>query len=192
MQLVIYTEEGESEFKFEYDEQVLEAAEAEESFSEPALYDGYYTEEFATLEAARTHRDFKLASVSGVPEVKTVMEKQCVKILGKKVCTRVPVLYRRTSRLTAYARISSGRITNDQVWNSVRSCVVSAAASAGIAAILASSASGPGGIAAAKATFTAALVGCLSAKGEEFAKIASDIRVDLFTTQEHGDWKRSS
>ena len=189
MKLILYTEEGESEFEFEHDAQALEATQAEDSFSEPVLYDGYYLEESPTLEAARTHRDFKLASVSGIPEMKTVMKRQCTNTPVGRVCVRVPVISHRTSQLVAYARISSGRITKDAVWNSVRGCVVGAAVSAGIGGILASTVSGPGGIAAAQATFTASLVGCLSAKGDEFAKIASDIRVNLFTEQEHGPWK---
>lgn len=151
------------------------------------------TEEATLQAAARTERVFELASIDGVPEVKTVMEKQCKHVLGKPICIKVPVIYRRTSKLTAYVRISSGLIKNDQVWSAVRGCVSEAAVSAGIAGILASYAtSGAGGLAAAKATFTATLVGCLRSKGKEFARIATDLRLDLFTKQEHGDWKRSS
>lgn len=192
MQFFIYTEDGEIELE-EVAVEVEEALEvAVPNDTKEILFDGIY-EIAAELEAGRTYRDFLLASAKGVPEFKTVMERQCRGSGWRRFCWPMIVMYSRSADYKVYARVSTGKITNDMVWDTVRGCVMEAAVSAGIAGILASNISlGAGGLAAAKGAFSLTLQRCLSAKGGEFVRIARDIRLSLFTEKTSGSWKRRS
>ena len=147
----------------------------------------------ALLEAVRTHRDFKIASASGVPQVKTEMERQCVGGGWARVCVNVPVLYKRSAKYVLFARISTGRVTNEDVWRAIKSCVLAAAATAGVAGALAAYASGgSAAITSIKTTFVTALKTCLLTKAEQIRAIATDVRVELKVDSSSGPWKRAS
>ncbi|TPI13075.1 hypothetical protein FJW06_15620 [Mesorhizobium sp. B4-1-3] len=119
------------------------------------------------------HR-FKLVTIGNWPEVKTEFRLKCVKIFGKKICTKVPVIYNRTC--TKYAFVDVCYPTGEL--KEVQDCVVSAALAAAIAAVVTSgSAAGP--------TFKAALEACLLAKG---AKWADQITVNAGWDSECGAW----
>jgi hypothetical protein len=50
------------------------------------------------------HR-FRLAEIRNWPEVKTTWELKCVTVFGKKICTKVPVVYHRTCTKFAYVDV---------------------------------------------------------------------------------------
>jgi hypothetical protein len=196
MKLTILTEDGELELLQDPSEAEI-VLDTDDEVITTELYDGFYTEylddeDEVGVQARRTSRSFKLASASGPPDFKTEMERQRIGPRWARTYIRVPVLYRRNTTYVAYARISSGHITNEQVWNAVRSCVAGAVVSAGIAAAVASAASGGAGIAAAKPAFMSVVTGCLAARGGQFVQIAADVRVDLYVEKESGPWRRSS
>lgn len=189
MKLVIYTVDGEIELEGMSDELEALELEANNSGEAEAIYEGQIEEE-SELESSRTqYRDFPLGSVSGVPEVKVEFVRVCKRVMGNKICWNEPRHRTRSASYKAYARVSIGKVTNQMVWDAVQRCVQRAAVTAGIAGILATYATGGGGIAAAQGTFYLSVTECLKARGGEFAKIATDLRLSLYTTKESGPWR---
>jgi hypothetical protein len=114
-------------------------------------------------------RKVEVGHIDGVPETKVEWEGDIV---------QYPVLYTRTSKITAYAEFSAPNIGD--IWGDITSCAVAAAAVAGIAAIIASPA-------AALPVFKEAFMQCITAKiGER----ANQISVVLSTEQTSGQWHR--
>ncbi len=119
------------------------------------------------------HR-FRLVTIGNWPEVKTDFKLQCVKIFGKKICTKVPVIFNRTCTKYAYADVCypTGELQE------VEDCMVGSALAAAISAVVSSGA-------AAGPTFKAALEACLLAKG---ATWADQITVNAGWDSECGAW----
>lgn len=114
-------------------------------------------------------RKVEIGHINGVPEVKIEWEGKWIKY---------PVLYQRTSKLTAYAEFAAPSLSD--IWGDVTSCAAGAAVTATLVAIIASPA-------AALPAFKAAFMACLVPKIGDRAK---EISVALSTRQEHGDWHR--
>ena len=151
---------------------------------EAALADqDFFEGEFPFGAEGQSCREFELGSISGVPEVKTEMEKQCRKVAGVKICVRVPVVYSRTSKVTLFARACVPSTTTEQAWGKIRDCALSAIAAGGIVAIIGNPAAA---IPAAKLT----MIGCL--KDKALNEIANGLDLGLYTRQVSGDWKRRS
>ncbi len=144
--------------------------------------------EYST-EAGRTSREFQLASVSGVPEIKVVWRKKCRRVLGRKICVNVPHTMTRRSNYKAFVKISTGRIDNRDVEQALKDCALRAARVAGVAGALAALVSGGAGLATVKSTFISEFKSCLRAKAGEFARVASDVRINLFTKKTTGNWR---
>lgn len=115
------------------------------------------------------NRKVEVGHIDGVPETKIEWEGDFIKY---------PVLYTRTSKLTAYAEFAAPGL--DEIWGDITSCATGAAAAATLVAIIASPA-------AALPAFKAAFLACLEAKIGDRAK---DVSVALSTQQESGDWHR--
>ena len=167
-------------------------AEYEEIVDESHLYDeGYETDsDFSeSTEARRTSRTFQLASVRGVPEIKVEWRKKCRRILGRRVCFKVPRTWKRNSNYTAMVKVSTGRIDNRDVERALKDCVLQAGRKAGVAGALAAFVSGGAGLGVVKQVFVSELKKCLRSKANEFVRIASDIRVELFTKKTTGPWR---
>ncbi|KQV58708.1 MULTISPECIES: hypothetical protein [unclassified Caulobacter] len=137
-----------------------------ESEASPFAYVTYDIEPRTDEEAHVWH----LAKISGWPEAKTVWKVKCH--LG--ICTKVPVLYRRSCTKFAYAKV----IYPTGQMSAVNECVVGAGLAAAVAAVIS-------GGAAASATFEAALQACLEAKGYEWAR---SVRVSAGWDSQCGDW----
>jgi hypothetical protein len=103
------------------------------------------------------HR-FRLAEVKNWPEVKTTWELKCVHVFGKRICTKVPVIYHRTCTKFAYVDVCypAGAL------NDISSCVTGAALASAVASVISDGS-------AAAGTFKAALEACLLAKGASWA-----------------------
>jgi hypothetical protein len=145
------------------------------------------------MESGRTHREFVVATASGVPQAKIEMERQCTGPRWARICVNVPVAYKRTAKYSLNVRLSTGKVTNDDIWIAIKNCVLSAAAVAGASAAVAGYASGgSASLAVVKATFVPTLKTCLSAKSAEIAAIATDAQVDFKLDSESGPWRRAS
>lgn len=133
------------------------------------------------LEGTSCH-DFLLASTN-IPEVKTEWRIKCVvkdPFSGKcLVKTKVPQLFRRTSKLRLLARVCVP--DGNDILDEVRDCVEQAIA----AGLLASLVSG-GNLAAGAATLKSYLLACLKRKLGDLVK---DIDVDLRREKIAGAWK---
>lgn len=121
--------------------------------------------------------EFVLASIHGWPETKTDFEVKCIRVFGKKICTKVPVVYHRTSKLEVIAEISHPDW--DTIRGDIEDCVRQAAA-AGVAAGALS-----GNIAAALAAFEGYLKTCLATKG---VRRLGELQVGLNTRKTAGPW----
>ncbi|MER8546548.1 hypothetical protein [Mesorhizobium sp. M1169] len=132
------------------------------------------------MDTARSRKDFaelllsenrkvELAHIDGVPEFKVEWEGGFIKY---------PVLYTRTSKITAYAEFSAPDLNS--IWGDVTNCATGGAVAATLAAIFASPA-------AALPAFKAAFLACIVPRVGERAK---EISVALSTHQESGDWHR--
>jgi hypothetical protein len=181
MKLTINLPEGVQEFEFE-DSGMEALSELESASDVDDIYEGIQLFEDAGLEATRQCRKFELGRVSGVPEFKTVMERQCRRILGQQVCVRVPVLYRRTAKFMLDASVCVSAPTSGDAWNIVRSCALTSLGVSIAVAIEAPAAAVP----VAKLT----MVNCLKAKG--LAALADTVELGLSTRKESGEWRRSS
>lgn len=91
-----------------------------------------------------------------------------------------PVTYTRQSKVTAYAEFCGPDNIINNSWNDIRTCAISAAGVAAVAAIIANP---PAALPAFKAAFIACLVGKI---GDE----AKHLNVALSTQQESGDWHK--
>lgn len=191
MKLVIYTADGEVELEGMSDELEALELEANNSGEAEAIYEGAIEEESELESSNRSYQDFPLASARGVPQTKVEWHRVCRGRGITRVCWREPRTFVRHASYKAYARVSIGRVTDQMVWDAVRRCVQTAAVNAGIAGILAGIVTqGAGSIAAAQASFSLSVTECLRARGGEFARIATDLRLSLYTTRESGPWRR--
>lgn len=128
-------------------------------------------------------RNFRLASVN-IPETKTEFEVRCVlkdPLSGKCIVkTKVPIIYRRTSKLTLLAQVC---VPDDsEVENELTDCVRQAIAAGIIAGVVTS-----GNLAAAAAALKTYLAACLKAK---LGKAVADISVTLRREKVPGPWKK--
>jgi hypothetical protein len=120
----------------------------------------------------------KIASIHGWPETKIVMKNKCWKVFGKRICTKIPRPYRRSSQLTIFAEVCVPSTFEDGTKKVVTKCAIVAAA-ASVAVAIASG--GTGALPAFKASFIA----CLKSQiGPETDLI--DYRIA--TEKETGDW----
>ena len=122
------------------------------------------TVEFEVMAGKESH-DFVLASIKGWPETKVEWDERCVKVFGRKICTKVPVLYHRNCTLEVVVRVyyPTGFL------NDIENCITGSALAAAVAAVITSGS-------AAAGTFQAALEACLLAKG---AKWADQVAVEV-------------
>lgn len=114
-------------------------------------------------------RKVEIGHINGVPEVKIEWEGGLIKY---------PVLYQRTSKLTAYAEFAAPGL--NEIWGDITTCATGAAVAATLVAIIASPA-------AALPAFKSAFMACLVPKIGERAK---EVSVALSTHQEPGEWHR--
>ncbi len=191
MKLSIETENGVEEYEFET---VASGVEAEAMA--PVAPAGYYTiapvddEEGGDeidaadgelgVEAAQFCDEYRVASINGIPEVKTVWERQCVGGGIFKTCFNVPVLYRRTSRKQFMVTVC---VNSKPALTLAARCIRSAAVAGAVAAAFASPA-------AAVPVIKVELARCLIAHGEDAA--ARTLRVRARVVSGPGEWQRSS
>jgi hypothetical protein len=123
-----------------------------------------------------------VASVKGVPEAKTVMEKQCKKVFGKKVCVKVPVLYRRTSTVQLVLVYKADRLDNT-IKRLIGECATWGFGAS--AAVFSETYSAE----AASTAFMPAFEGCIKVNA---TLKALHIKASLKTKQMSDEWKRSS
>lgn len=138
---------------------------------------------FTFLRSAQTCSEFQLASLN-IPETKTEWEVRCIlkdpfsgKCLTK---TKVPIIYRRTSKLRLVARVCypSGQAVEADVKDCAQQAII-----AGVAVGVLTS----GNLAAAAAALKSYLVACLETK---LGKVLDDIAVDLRREKTAGEWKK--
>ncbi len=125
--------------------------------------------------------EYTVASLSGWPETKTVMEHKCIiKIGGKcRASMHVPVIYRRTSELRIVARVCLP--TEDDLRKIIEDCVKEAIAAGALAGVL------TGNLAAFAAALQAYLKTCLAKNG---IAAAQQLSVRLSLHKQSGPWKR--
>lgn len=117
---------------------------------------------------ANTCRDFDLLKIKGWPETKTVMELRCVKVFGKKICTKVPVIYTRECELKVVARICHPQLQD--ILGDVQSCLKQAVIAGVIGGLVADDAQ------VASATLTGYLKACLLSKiGQRASQITAQV-----------------
>ena len=129
----------------------------------------------STTVAERTY-NLQLASIGGVPQVKTDMEHKCMfSFRGKcRASTHIPVVRRRTARLVYSALIT---VPDERdISKMVEDCAETSAVVGAIAAIA------TGGSGALRAA-TAALQTCLTTKG------INSVTVNSVKESHHGEWK---
>jgi hypothetical protein len=124
------------------------------------------------------HR-FRLAKIGNIPQVKTEWENKCVRILGRRICTKVPVLYRRTCTMVVEAEVCWPG--DKDIIGAIEDCAKQALAAGVLAGLL------TGNLAAATATFTQYLKSCLTSKG---IAAASRIRAGLRHHNQCPPWTR--
>lgn len=126
--------------------------------------------------------DTRIVKISEWPETKTKMETRCIlKIGGKCVTkTKVPIIYRRTSKLMVYMRVCWA--SEDDVENALKDCIRQAIAAGVLAGVLL-----PGGFAAGAAAAKSYLIACLKAKGIE---LLEDLDVKIYKRKIPGKWKK--
>lgn len=124
--------------------------------------------------------DFKVLSVSGWPETKTEFKTRCVLRIGGKcqIKTKVPIIYRRTSKLQVIASICLPDAR--RVESAVKDCVQQAIAAGVLAGALS------GSLTAATSALKAYLKTCLAAKGVS----SSGLEVKLRQHKKTGKWKK--
>ena len=111
-------------------------------------------------------------------QTKVEWKMECRRILGRKVCTKIPKIYKRDVYLEVYATIRHP--TLDQLKKDIELCVkvaVAAALAVGLAT---------GNYAAAAKAFQGALVTCLKTRGVDRA---SEIKVDISDRTTKGRWR---
>lgn len=130
--------------------------------------------------ATRCH-SFDLLTISNFPEVKTEWQNKCILRIGGKcrASAKVPVLYRRTSRLALSVKICWP--SEDDIIRAVEDCAKQAVAAGVLAGLI------TGSLQAAAAALKGYLISCLKSKGIGFA---DDISVGLQQVKRPGPWKR--
>jgi len=129
-------------------------------------------------EGVKCH-DITLLSVGGVPETKTEWKTKCiVRAFGRcQVKTDVPVVYRRTSKMVAYARVCHPAL--DAILDDVKDCLKQAVAAGVLAGVF------TGNPAAVAPALKAYLIKCLQVKG---AQAADEIDLSVGTRKQPGRW----
>ncbi|GAB3174839.1 hypothetical protein [Telluribacter humicola] len=131
--------------------------------------------------AADAHRETKrldIASIHSWPEFKTDWKMTCVKVLGKKICTKTPQLFTRMCHRKVYAELSYPSNFTDKVKSDIIDCAV-IAASAAVAAAIATGAAG------AAPAFEVSFKGCALAKIGDLVK---DVRINVNSDASCGGW----
>lgn len=133
------------------------------------------------IEGANRCHSFDLLTISNFPEAKTEWENKCILRIGGKcrASTKIPILYRRTSRLVLSVRICWP--SEDDIVSAVVDCARQAVAAGVLAGLIS------GSLQAAAAALKAYLIACLKSKGIGFA---DDISVSLQQLKREGTWKR--
>ena len=121
-------------------------------------------------------KKFQLASVDGVPELKTEWTQQCNDLTG--ICIDLPQLFQRTSQVVAYAEICGPADLLEEAFNDIKECALLAATAAVVAAIFSDGA-------AAASAFEAVFEPCIEQKLEDRA---AELTVSVGTDQESGEW----
>lgn len=181
MKLTINRPDGIEEYDFVSSE-VVSTQEVAGVTDAEEFYEGIQLLEDVTAEATRQTRDFELGSISGVPEIKFVMERQCTGKKWWKVCVNVPVLYTRTATKKLYASVSITVPDTNDVWAAVKDCALT---SLGLSLAVAIEAP-----AAAVSAAEAAMIVCLKAKG--LTAVANSLVLGLYTTSTSSEWERAS
>lgn len=181
MKLSLYTQDGTEEYEFEVVEpaSVPEAAMtpiAEQSEAFPAMF--VVEDDFAEIAGAFCD-EAVLASISGVPEVKVVYEKQKISN-WPKIYVRVPVVYTRTSRQKFILKYC---IDSKPALKILQKCAKSAALAAIAAAAIATPAS-------AVPALKGELTRCLIANGQQASADSLSLRV--LVDSDPTEWKRRS
>lgn len=122
--------------------------------------------------------EIKIASIHGWPEYKQEMKLKCKWVLGVRVCTDVPVFYRRSCNKQVFVVVSYPGDVEQRIKNEIKKCTTQAAALSVAAAIA-------GGVAAALPVFSAAFTECINSAASEYA---SRISFKLDDKTECGDW----
>jgi hypothetical protein len=182
MNLIVQTENGQEVYEFKSG--ALDSGAESAVVSAEVLKDGIMLElnETGPEAASNVKHTFELGSISGVPEFKTEMERQCVGSGWYKICMNVPVLYTRTSRVVLYADVLVPASINALIVNRLKTCAIGAIATAGLTAAI-------GSPAAAIPAFKTSLYACLK---DGAGALVSSIEASLYVTQTSGDWRRSS
>ena len=122
-----------------------------------------------------------LFTINGWPEMKVVMEEQCIKIFGKRMCTDVPVAYGRSSKFQAVATVSFP--SAQAIQQQVKECLDAAIAASVVAVVYSEQ------YEAASLTLLAFLKTCLLAKG---VQDVTRIQVGIAGVMTPGPWRRKS
>jgi hypothetical protein len=125
--------------------------------------------------------DIQLVKIGNWPETKTEMERRCVRIFGRKICTKWPIVYRRTSTLWILLRVKHPVMSDYDVPAITRDCLKVAA----VTGIISSIATGDLGSGAA--VLQEALVACVKV---EIGKRATEIGVSLRQEKDAGEWRK--
>ena len=145
----------------------------------PPLDDPYDLGTTLVADAATTVVTGILLTINGWPESKIVMEEQCVKVFGKRICTKVPVGYARVSKIEIIASISFPSI--QAIQQQVKDCLDAAIAASAITVVYSEQ------YEAASAALLAYLKICLVAKG---IQDVSRIQVGIAAKITPGPWHR--
>lgn len=122
----------------------------------------------------------EVGSIDGVPELKTEMETQCVGPPWARICSDVPVVYTRTSRVAVIAEVSAADDLFQQFEKDIKECAITAAGAVTLAVIIA-------GPEAALPAFKATFQPCIESKIRQHA---SQVGVRLKVEQQTGEWHR--
>lgn len=123
-------------------------------------------------------KTFKIASISGWPETKTKMILKCKRILGQKVCTKWPQIYKRTSKLSYYLEVSHPNMKD--VVDKLEDCVKASITASLITLILS------GNIAAAYNVLVPAIKACLAGSVGDVSKF----KFRIYDKKKKGKWKK--
>lgn len=122
--------------------------------------------------------EFILASIRGFPETKTEMVMRCVKLFGRKMCTKFPKIYRRSSHLEIIGQVQTPR------WEKIKGDIQVCAKGAITAGVAAGAVTGA--IPAAAAAFEGYMKTCLASKSKKYLK---DLKIGLYTRKTPGPWE---
>jgi hypothetical protein len=156
---------------------------ANEAVSEHRTEDSVHIQEEGDdteMEAAASTQKISVAlfKIKNWPEFKVEMKDQCRKILGRKVCVKVPQAFQRNCELVAFAEISHP--SANKLRSKIEHCARQSVAAGVLAGIY------TGNLSAAAGALKAYLIGCLGASGaEQLDKISVKVR----TETKCGRWK---